>query len=76
MRFTLFLFATIILLSWNGEIYAQDNSVITGKVINGEDREPLSFALNSIKKIILLAPLVMRKVNSIFIFQNQKGTIR
>lgn len=44
MRFTLFLFATIILLSSNGDIYGQDNSVITGKVINGEDKEPLSFA--------------------------------
>ena len=25
-------------------IYAQDNSVITGKIINGEDKEPLPFA--------------------------------
>ena len=25
-------------------LYAQDNSVITGKIINGEDKEPLPFA--------------------------------
>jgi len=25
-------------------IFAQDNSVITGKIINGEDKEPLPFA--------------------------------
>jgi len=44
MRFKL-LFAFFLVLQTIGfHVSAQDNSVITGKIINGEDKEPLPFA--------------------------------
>ena len=44
MRFKILCVCFLLLHTITSNIFAQDNSVITGKVINGEDKEPLSFA--------------------------------
>ncbi len=44
MRFTILCLFFLMLQTIPTGIYAQDNSVITGKIINGEDKEPLPFA--------------------------------
>jgi len=44
MRFKILCLFFLMLQTVGSGIYAQDNSVITGKVINGEDKEPLPFA--------------------------------
>ena len=44
MRFKILCLFFLMLQTIGSGIYAQDNSVITGKIINGEDKEPLPFA--------------------------------
>ena len=44
MRFNILCVFFLMLQTVDSGIYAQDNSVITGKIINGEDKEPLPFA--------------------------------
>ncbi len=44
MRFKSYFVLVIILLTIIPDVLAQDNSVITGQIINGEDKEPLPFA--------------------------------
>ena len=44
MRFKILCLFFLVLQTIDSGIYAQDNSVITGKIINGEDKEPLPFA--------------------------------
>ncbi len=44
MRFKFLCLSFLLIQAIASSIYAQDNSVITGKIINGEDKEPLPFA--------------------------------
>jgi hypothetical protein len=44
MRFKILFVFFLMLQTIDSGVYAQDNSVITGKIINGEDKEPLPFA--------------------------------
>lgn len=44
MRFTILCLFFLMFQTIVSGLYAQDNSVITGKIINGEDKEPLPFA--------------------------------
>jgi len=44
MRFNILCVFFLMLQTIDSGVYAQDNSVITGKIINGEDKEPLPFA--------------------------------
>lgn len=44
MRFYILCMFFLLLQTIDSGIYAQDNSVITGRIINGEDKEPLPFA--------------------------------
>jgi len=44
MRFNSYLALFIVIFTVIPGIFAQDNSVITGQIINGEDKEPLPFA--------------------------------
>ena len=44
MRFKILFLFFLVLQTIDSGIYAQNNSVITGQIINGEDKEPLPFA--------------------------------